>query len=96
MCDPNFVETKLSIRTEADGSSHEVRNNRYHYHLEFTSSGIGYDFLQNEVLKVVSKTGVELEPYKLEPSNDGFVAVVRETARREGIDDSQSALTEHS
>lgn len=95
MPDPDYIETKLSLYTEATLSDHEVRDNRYYYLLGFDTD-IGFDWLEQQVSKAAGKVGVDLDIYEVGPVEDApaFVVEVRELQRREGIDDGQRGLDE--
>lgn len=94
MATKEFVRANLVNYTNADCSSVEVKNNRFHYSLKFEED-IGWDWVQSQVYKCGSSIDVQVEPYKIRPSGmHAFELEVREVARREGIDDSQRGLTE--
>jgi hypothetical protein len=92
MKSPEFIRAKLVNRTNADCSSHEAKNNRYHYQLRFEES-IGFDLLETQVNKCSHNIGIQLELWKIRPSGvSDFEVEVREVSRREGIDDGQRGL----
>lgn len=95
MTSRKFIQSKLEARTNAQGSWHETKNNRFHYNLVFDES-IGWDWIEQQVeQKVAGETDTELEMWELHPHDAGQWCVeVREVARREGIDDSQQGLDE--
>lgn len=96
MKSPQFIRAKLVNRTNADCSTQEVKNNRYHYRLRFEQS-IGWDWLETQVSKAESETATSLELWELHPSGvSDFEVEVREVARREGIDENQNSLDEFS
>lgn len=92
MKSPQFIRATLVNRTNADCSKHEVKNNRYHYHLRFEKS-IGWDWLETQVTKASNDTETSLELWEIHPSGvSDFAIEVREVARREGIDEQQNSL----
>lgn len=94
MTDPDFIESKLSIQTNAVASDRNVNNNRWHYRLLFDEN-IGWDWLVAQVDKVSAQATCPLEAYKIGPVEDTvgrMVVEVRELQRREGIDDGQYGL----
>lgn len=92
-----FIRAKLVSRTNADCSSSEVRNNRYHYYLRFDDESIGWDWLDTQISKAQADTDTDLELYKIRPSGvQSFEVEVREVERRQGIDSSQNELTDFS
>lgn len=91
MTDPDFIESKLSIQTNAMTSDREAKNNRWHYRLVFDEN-IGWDWFDTQVDKVSVEVGCALEPYKMGPANSFMVVEVRELQRREGIDSDQQGL----
>lgn len=89
---PEFIRAKLVNRTNADCSSQEVKNSRYHYSLRFEES-IGWDWLYQQIDKTSFEMDASLELWKIRPSGVAdFEVEVREIDRREGIDDSQAGL----
>ena len=93
MKSPEFIQTKLEARANASRSSFEVKHNRYHYSLVFTES-IGVSWLYAQVQKASAETETPLELWEVHPGSDAtFEAEVRETNRREGIDDNQNSLS---
>lgn len=92
MTSKEFIRAKLVNRTNADCSTVEVKNNRYHYMLKFEQS-IGWDWLQSQVEKATHDTDTSLELWEIHPSGvANFEVEVRELARREDIDDQQDSL----
>lgn len=94
MTDPYFIESKLSILTNAAASDRNVKNNRWYYRLLFDEN-IGWDWLVAQVDKVSAQATCPLETYKVGPVEDTvgrMVVEVRELQRREGIDDGQYGL----
>lgn len=91
---PDTIRKRLETRCEAKNSSKEVKNNKYHYHLEFTES-IGWDWIQGQIGKMASDEDIRLELWEINPLiGGGFDIEVRELVRREGInDDNQHSLT---
>lgn len=90
-----FIRSKLVARTNADCSSSDVVNNRYHYYLRFDDVTIGWDWLDTQISKAQADTDMNLELYKIRPSGvQSFEVEVREVERREGIDDSQNHLSD--
>lgn len=95
MKSPQFIRAKLSNRTNADCSNHEVKNNRFHYFLKFEQD-IGWDWIEKQVKKASYQMDMELELWKIRPSGvSDFEIEVREVARRKGIDGSQRGLDEY-
>jgi hypothetical protein len=96
MKSPQFIRAKLVNRTNADCSSVEAKNNRWHYRLRFEQS-IGWDWLEAQILKAQRETETALELWELHPSGvSDFEVEVREVERREGIDDNQNSLDDFS
>lgn len=94
MKSPEFIRAKLVNRTNANCSEHEVKNNRYHYGLQFEES-IGWDWLVTQVVKASDDTETKLELWEIHPSGvSDFIIEVREVKRREGIDEWQDTLDE--
>jgi hypothetical protein len=94
MKSPQFIRAQLSNRTNADCSEHEVKNNRYHYHLKFKEER-GWDWTYGQVQKASSEIGVNLELWKIRPSGVASYEIeIREVDRREGIDADQRGLGE--
>jgi hypothetical protein len=94
MTDPDFIESKLSIQTNAVASERTVKNNRLYYRLVFDEN-LGWDWLVAQVDKVSAQATCVLEVYKFGPVEDAvgvMVVEVRELQRREGIDDGQRGL----
>jgi len=89
---PEFIRAKLVSRTNASCSDQEVKNNRYHFFLRFEES-IGLDWLYTQVSKLSKDMEADLELWEVHPSGvNDFEIEIRETERREGIDDSQKGL----
>lgn len=89
MNSPEFIRSTLVSRTNADCSSQEVKNNRYHFYLKFEED-IGWSWIQQQVGNASAELETNLELYKIRPSGvASFEVEVRELQRREGIDDSQ-------
>lgn len=87
MNSPQHVRAKLEARTEADCSSQEISNNKYHYHLKYESSR-GWDWLEQEVYKTAKDTDIDLELYKINTSGVcAFEVEVRELSPREDVRD---------
>lgn len=81
------VRAKLVARTEADCSEDEIINNKVHYRLTF-ESGRGWRWLKEEVYQTAEDIGIDLEPYKVNPSGVcSFELEVRELCRRDGVRD---------
>jgi hypothetical protein len=90
-----FVRAKLSNRTNADCSSVEAKNNRWHYFLRFEQS-IGWDWLFGQVKKSSRELDVSIELWEIHPSGvSDFEVEIREVERREGIDGDQRGLTDY-
>jgi len=88
-----FIRAKLVNRTNADCSSTEAKNNRWHYFLKFEKD-IGWDWLHAQIGKACSELDVQIEVWKIRPSGVAdFEIEVREVERREGIDNSQHDLS---
>lgn len=88
-----FIQATLVNRTNADCSTVEAKNNRWHYFLRFDEA-IGWDWLYTQIGKAKRELGIELELWKVRPSGvNDFEIEVREVARREDIDDSQHNLS---
>lgn len=90
--DANNIQSKLHTYTEADESSKNAKNNRYHYTLRFEKD-IGFEWLQSQVYKVSASVNANIEPYELRASDDILELTVREVDRRPSIDDSQKGLS---
>lgn len=88
------IRSVLVNRTNADCSEQTVTNNRYHYLLRFEQS-IGWDWLKIQITKASTQTDTDLEIWKIRPSGiNDFEIEVRETARRQGIDNSQMGFSD--
>lgn len=93
---PEFILSKLVSRTNADDATHNIKNNRYHYILEFVES-IGWDWLYLQIMKLNNSLETELEMWEIHPYHGhrrvGYFSVeLREVQRREKIDVSQRGL----
>lgn len=89
-----FIRATLVNRTTADCSTTIVKNNRYHYLLKFNGD-IGWDWIKQQVDKASREVDVQLEMWEICPSGmNAFEIEVREVQRREGIDNSQTGLTQ--
>jgi len=93
---PEFILSKLVSRTNANGATHDIKNNRYHYILEFEES-IGWDWLYLQIMKLNNSLETELEMWEIHPYHGhrrvGYFSVeLREVQRREKIDVSQRGL----
>lgn len=93
---PEFILSKLVSRTNADDATHNIKNNRYHYILEFKES-IGWDWLYLQIMKLNNSLETELEMWEIHPYHGhrrvGYFSVeLREVQRREKIDVSQRGL----
>jgi len=93
---PEFILSKLVSRTNADDATHDIKNNRYHYILEFEES-IGWDWLYLQIMKLNNSLETELEMWEIHPYHGhrrvGYFSVeLREVQRREKIDVSQRGL----
>jgi len=93
---PEFILSKLVSRTNADDATHNIKNNRYHYILEFEES-IGWDWLYLQIMKLNNSLETELEMWEIHPYHGhrrvGYFSVeLREVQRREKIDVSQRGL----
>lgn len=95
MKSPEVVRAKLSTRTEADCSDHDIENNKIHYYLKFETD-IGWDWLYSQVSKTSNDVDIELELWKIKPSGvHAFEVEVRELIRRENVnDEEQHGLSE--
>lgn len=92
MKSPERIRATLSNRLNADCSTEEVKNNRYHYLFRFEQSN-GWDWIEQQVYKSEKSLGIDLELWEIHPSGiQDFEIEVREVERREGIDNSQSGL----
>lgn len=91
-----YIESKISSRTNALDSDVKAKNNRYHYFLEFNES-IGWDWMKEQARKTNSEIRTEIELYKIRPhvyKSGSLIVEVRETERREGIDEKQRGLSD--
>lgn len=92
MSSSKFIRATLANRLNADCSREEVKNNRYHYFFKFEKS-MGWDWTEHQIQKSMEKFENTVELYEIHPSGvNDFEIEIRETARREGIDESQSGL----
>jgi hypothetical protein len=89
-----FIRAKLVNRTNADCSSVEAKNNRWHYMLKFEKS-IGWGWLLGQVKKAEAEVDTPLELWEIHPSGVmDFAIEVREVDRRKNIDNSQRGLSD--
>jgi len=93
---PEFILSKLVSRTNADDATLDIKNNRYHYILDFEES-IGWDWLYLQIMKLNNSLETELEMWEIHPYHGhrrvGYFSVeLREVQRREKIDVSQRGL----
>jgi len=87
-----YIRAMLENRTNAECSSSEVKNNRFHYHLRFEES-IGWDWVSEQITKVCKNLEVDIELWKINPSGVGdFEIEVRELSQRKDIDENQRGL----
>lgn len=96
MTDPDFIESKLSVETEAMTSDRKVNNNRYHY-MMFFDEVVTWDWFAAQVDKVSAEVECVLEVYSMEavstPVSSLLIVEVREVQRRDDIDDGQCELS---
>ena len=93
---PEFILSKLVSRTNADEAHRDIKNNRYHYMLQFEES-IGWDWLYIQVTKLSNSLETDLEMWEIHPYHGHrrvgyFTVEVREVQRRKRIDASQRGL----
>jgi hypothetical protein len=95
MKSPQVVKAKLEVRTDADCSADEIKNNKVHYHLKYESSR-GWDWLEKQVYKTSEDLDIELELYQINTSGvSSFEVEVRELCQRENVrDENQQGLGE--
>lgn len=86
-----FIQSKLVNYTTASTATKEVKNNRYHYLLEFDDA-VGWTWLYAQVQTLSEQLEVDLELWKLRPGPYCFVVEVREIDRRPNIDEEQVGL----
>ena len=91
MTDPNFIESTLSTRTNADMSSKEFTNNRYHYRLWFDHT-TGFDWIDTQVSKTSANIEETLELYQFWAEDSLCVVEIREIERRDMPDENQCTL----
>jgi hypothetical protein len=89
-----YIESKVSSWTNAFKSDIKVKNNRYHYFLQFNES-IGWDWMEDQINKANRNIRTNIELYKIIPhdfESGSMIVEVRETERREKIDEKQRGL----